>query len=260
MTRLLSNVIKSYTIRYEPTVKKTIDYKDRDEELLAKRISKLPSPQSEDGFEEGIKAVVVDPVVSEEEQRKKAGAIIENAKKEASAILEAAKDEAQRLKKDTFEKAREQGYEEGINKGSKEIQEIKKNLLEERELQKKEYEKLLVETSGVVTELMISLITKLTGILIEDKSDIILYLVEKALLDDDAMDDYTIKVSRDDVDILSSKKDYIEGLVERNIQILVDPQLGKNQCLIETENKVIDCSLDVQLNNLITDLKLLSSV
>ena len=155
VTGLLSNVIKSIPSDMSH-FKKTIDYKDRDEELLAKRISKLPSPQSEDGFEEGIKAVVVDPVVSEEEQRKKAGAIIENAKKEASAILEAAKDEAQRLKKDTFEKAREQGYEEGINKGSKEIQEIKKNLLEERELQKKEYEKLLVETSGVVTELMIS--------------------------------------------------------------------------------------------------------
>jgi len=108
--------------------------------------------------------------------------------------------------------------------------------------------------------LIISLITKLTGIFIEDKSDIILYLVEKALEDNNTVEDYTIRVSKEDIDVLSSKKETIEGIVGREIQILVEPQLGKNGCLIETESKVIDCSLDVQLTNLITDLKLLSSI
>lgn len=256
----MSNVIKSYTIRYEPKSKMTIDYKDRDEELQAKRISKLPVSQLEGDFEEGLQAVVVDPIVSKEEQEKKAAEIIEKAKKEAANILETAKKEAQRLKEDTVERAKKQGYEDGIKNGQKEIEEIKGDLLEEQKLQKEEYQKILTGIEGQVAELIISLVTKLTGVFVEDKTDIILYLVENALTNADNKEDYTIKVSREDADVLSSKKEYIEGIVGRDIQIIVDPELTMNQCLIESESRVIDCSLDVQLSNLITDLKLLSSI
>lgn len=256
----MSNIIKSYTIRYEPKSKMTIDYKDRDQELYEKRISKLPVSQLEEGFEEGLKAVVVDPIVSEEEQRKKAGLIIENANREAASILEAAKEEAQRLKEDLIEGAKKQGYEDGIKKGTLEIEQIKKDLIEQQKLQKEEYQKTLKGIEGQVSDVIISLITKLTGIFVEDKTDIILYLVEKALRDDDRAENYTIRVSRDDFELLSSKKTFIEGVVGRDIQITADAQLTKNQCLIETESRVINCSLDVQLNNLIMDLKLLSSI
>lgn len=257
----MSNVIKSYTIRYEPTKKMTLDYKDRDEELQAKRNQRLSVPQIDGGFEEGLKAIVVDPVDTEEEKRKNAELIIENAEAEAANIIEAAKKEAMRIKEDTLEKSRKQGYEDGLKKGSLEIERLKRDLLEQQRLQREEYKSILEGLEGQVSELIISLITKLTGIFVEDKSDIILYLVEKALANNDnKAEDYTIRVSRDDFEILSSKKDYIEGVVGRNIQIIVDGQLGKNQCLIETESKVINCSLDVQLNNLIKDLRLLSSI
>lgn len=256
----MSNIIKSYTIRYEPKDTMTIDYKDRDEELRAKRMSMLSETQTDEGFEEGLKAAVVDPVASDEEQRKRAESIIENANKEAAGIIEEAKNEARKLKEDTIESAKKQGYEEGLRKGNLETEKIKKDLLEQQRLQKEEYQRLLEGVEGQVAELIASLITKLTGILVEDKTDIILYLVEKALTENDRSDDYTIRVSRDDFDVLSSKKEYIEGIVGREIQIAIDGQLGKNQCLIETESRVINCSLDVQLNNLIKDLKLLSSI
>ena len=256
----MSNVIKSYTVRYEPKDKKTIDYKDRDEELQAKRVSKLSMPQIDGGFEEGLQAVVIDPIDTEEEQKKTVGDIIKNANKEAADIIEAAKNEARKLKEETIERSNKQGYEEGIRKGSQEIEQIKKDLLEQQRLQREEYQKLLSEIEGQVSELIVAMITKLTGIFVEDKTDIILYLVEKALTDDDRAGNYTVRVSRDDYEVLSSKKEYIEGLVGRELQIVSDGQLVKNQCLIETESKVINCSLDVQLNNLIKDLKLLSSI
>jgi flagellar assembly protein FliH len=238
----------------------TIDYKNRDQELQEKRMCMLPIPQLEEGFEEGLKAFVVDPIISEEEQRKKAGAIVDNANNEATGILDAAKKEARKLKEDTLERARKQGYEEGLEKGNLEIEQIKKDLLGQQKLQEEEYQKLLKGMEGHVSEVIISLITKLTGILVEDKTEIILYLVEKALREDDRAENYTLRVSREDFELLSTKKTYIEEIVGRDIQISVYGQLTKNQCLIETENKVINCSLDVQLNNLIRDLKLLSSV
>lgn len=256
----MSNVIKACSIRYEPNIKVILDYKERDKEIQAKLTSKLSQLQNEEGFEGGLQAVVVDPVVSEEEQKLKAGAIIENAQKEAAKILEAAKDEAKKLQEETKKKAQKQGYEEGIKKGELEIRQIKDNLNIQQKRQEEEYQEVIAEISDQVTELMISLITKLTGILIEDKSEIIFYLVQKALEDNDSVEDYTIRVSTEDMDFISSKKESIEEIIEQEIQIISDPQLKKNQCLIETESKIIDCSLDVQLNNLITDLKLLSSV
>ena len=256
----MSNIIKSYTIRYESEIKMTIDHKNRDEELQAKRVNKLSQPELAEGFEEGLQAVLVDPIATDEEQRKSAWAIIDNANKEAADILEAARMEAQRITEVARKKAQDQGYEDGLNRGNKEIQQIKNNLMEQREIQNKEYQETLAGIEGHVAELMVSLITKLTGIFVEDKTDIILYLVEKTLLNDDSSENYTIRVSREDVEVLSSKKEYIEGVINREIHIVADSQLTKNQCLIETDNKVINCSLDVQLNNLITDLKLLSSI
>ena len=137
---------------------------------------------------------------------------------------------------------------------------MKDNLLKQQEIQQKEYKQLLGGIEGHVAELLMSLITKLTGILAEDKTEIILYLVRKALENDDSGEDFTIRVSSEDFNTLSDKKEYIEGIINSEIQIVVDAQLGKNQCFIESENRLIDCSLDVQLDNLITDLKLLSSV
>lgn len=256
----MSNVIKSNYIRYKPGNKMTLDYKERDNELQARRISKLALSQAEEGFQGGLEAVMVDPIATEEDQRKKAETIVENAKRESAQIIELAKVEAERLQEDTKKLAKKQGYEEGIIKGETEIQKIKNDLSVLQKQQQEEYRQILSGIEGQVTELMVSLITKLTGILIEDKSEIILHLVEKTLEGEDTEEDYKIRVSSEDLEFLTSKKDYIEDIVGREVQIVVNPQLTKNQCLIETEGKIIDCSLDVQLNNLITDLKLLSSI
>lgn len=256
----MSNVIKSYTIRYEPTQKKTIDYKDRDEELLVKRNSKLSLPQEEEGFKEGLQAAVVETTIDDKEEKKRASITIEKAQKEAEAILVAAKAEAKRLEQKAIEEGKKLGYEEGIANSNAEIQQMKNNIIKQEEIQKEEYKKIIAGIEGQVAELLMSLITKITGIIIEDKADVILYLIENALLNNDKADSYTIFVSKEDYDFLMNKKEYIEGIIDQKIQITIDAQLGKNQCLIETERKVINCSLDAQINNLITDLKLLSGV
>lgn len=237
-----------------------IDYKAKDLEIEAKRLSKASESGTDGGFEEGLQAVVVDSIVSEEEQQKEAGIIIENAKKEAADILDKAKQEAIMIKEEAYKKAEKEGYEEGLRKGNLEADKIKKELNELKIRQNKEYMDLLGQIEPRVADLIISLITKLTGILVEDKKDIILYLVEKSLRDYDNLDSYNIRVSKADYDLILSKKEYLEEITGNSIQISVDSKLDKNQCLIDTESKVIDCSLDVQLNNLVNDIKLLSSI
>ena len=43
-----------------------------------------------------------------------------------------------------------------------------------------------------------------------------------------------------------------------NLDIVADTTMKKNECIIETDAGVFDCSLDIELNNLIKDIKLLS--
>ena len=256
----MSNMIKASSIRYKADSKMTIDYKDRDEELQAKRNNKAVLQVTDEEFTGGLEAVVVDAIASEEDQKKKAELIIKEAENEAGNILEAAKEEAKKLKDATIESARRQGYEEGIKKANQEIDLIKKKLLDQEIHQKKEYEELLTSVEGRVADLLGSLLTRLTGILVEGKEDIILYLVQKALRDVEGIEECTISVSSEDYDFIISKKEYIEGLIDGSINVSIDPQLIKNQCIIETEGKLFDCSLDVQMDNLIKDLKMLSAI
>lgn len=237
-----------------------IDYKDKDPEIELRRLKMVGKDQDTGEFEEGLQALVVEETFSEEEQKKEAGLIIENAKRNATDILNEAKQEAIKIKEEAFRQASKQGYEEGIKKANQDAERIKQELREQKVRQEKEYQMLLSQMEGKVAELVASLVAKITGVLAEDKKDIILYLVEKGLRAYDNLETYTIRVSSYDYDLLLSRKEYLEEIVGGDIQITVDSKLDKNQCLIETESKVIDCSLDVQLNNLISDIKLLASV
>jgi flagellar assembly protein FliH len=87
-------------------------------------------------------------------------------------------------------------------------------------------------------------------------------MVNRALNNLDKSNEYTIRVSKEDYDYLTERKGVLLNAIGREVNLVIneDPELTKNQCLIETDTRVIDCSLDVQLNNLITDLKLLCEV
>ena len=72
---------------------------------------------------------------------------------------------------------------------------------------------------------------------------------------------FIIRVSKADYEFLNSKKQELAAaLPESRIEILVDPMLQSMQCTIETDTRIVDCSLDVQLKNLLTDLKLLAGI
>ena len=112
-----------------------------------------------------------------------------------------------------------------------------------------------------MAEVIASLVEKITGILIED-NEVILYLVDKALKNMDKSEEYTLKVSKEDYKYISMHRELLLAAIGREVLLYIveDANLEKNQCLIETELKVINCSLDVQLSNLITDLKLIAGI
>lgn len=265
MTRSLSNVIKAYTVCYDMDETKTIDTHLRKEVEIQQRRNLLATAIVDTGeFVEGLKAVVVEPLIPEDDIDLpiKTQKIMDDAKAEAERIMKEAKLEAQELAKNIMAEAQEKGYQEGLSKGNKEIQKAKFEYENKNKQLQVEYETLTKQLEPKFVKLMTSLIQKITGIMVDDKADIIFYLVEKAMFHMDKCNQYTIRVSKEDYCFLISKRNELLCSLNRDVylDIIEDPALVKNQCLIETDLRVIDCSLDVQLNNLIKDLKLLGGL
>ncbi len=260
----MSNVIKAYSIRYEEETKKTIDTHLRiDKELEERRKALLatPQPEQEGAFVEGIQALVVEQLPSETETEK-ANKLLEDAKAEARGIIEKAKKEAETIRKEAYSNAQKMGYDDGMLHSQKEVQKLREDFEGQSSKLKEEYERLIHSLEPQISDIIASLVEKITGIVVEDRDEVILYLVEQSLKNLEKSDEYTIRVSKEDYEFVSMRKNFLLTAIGREVPLYVveDLNLRKNQCLIETENKVINCSLDVQLNNLILDLKLIAGI
>lgn len=260
----MSNMIKAYSVRYADETKKTIDTHLRaDKELEMKRsLAMRTVPSQQDGFVEGLRAVVVEALPSQEEIKENNAKAAEAARSEAKRILDQAKKEAEQIKSDALAAAQKKGYEDGIKQAQKESQRLKADYAERVKRLQEEYDSMYSSLEPRMAQIIAALVEKITGILAEDKEEVILYLVNKAIKNMDKSDEYTIRVSKDDFEYISMRKNLLLGAIGREVPLYIteDPALSKNQCLIETEWKVINCGLDIQLNNLLTDLKLLGGI
>lgn len=186
--------------------------------------------------------------------------ILEDAKTEVKRLMAQAVIDAEDEKNRLFEEARKDGYNAGFNDGLFEIDKLKKELEEKDKARTAEYERQVQNMEPAFVDILISLVQKLTGIEAEDNKEIIFHLIHQAILGQAASNSYIIRVSKSDYDYVLAKKDSLQGFMKKGavVEILEDHLLSKNQCLIETDSRIIDCSLDVQLKNLITDLKMLN--
>lgn len=269
----MSNIIKSRFIYLSDDNKKIIDSNEISEKFCRINLSQQFNSQSsweetaateEEGFSEGLKVTVIDRVTSEEQEELlnlQREHMLETAREEADSIIQAALLEARENSKSIYEEACNKGYQEGMQKGNEEIQEKQRELKLQIDRHNQEYVELIQELEPKFADVVAMLVSKVTGILAEDKKDIISYLIKNAIQNADSSKTYVIRISAGDYDFLMSKKVELATFIkeEASIDIIVDKELGKNECRIETDGCIIDCGLDTQLNNLLQDLKLLST-
>ncbi len=290
MTRSLSNVIKAYSIRYEEE-KKVIDTNTLSEEHIQRFLNSryksaeitgehASSEEGNDGFIKGISAIKIEALSEEEkpseeelirqteeqmlENNRKlmeqSQQIIEQAKAEVVRMINQAKLDAEKIKIDIMQKAKQEGYEKGKQEAFIEHQNKLSELNEQKNRLKEEYEQKIRELEPSFVELFLGFMEHFTGVLLEDKKEIVYHLIEREFLTIENSSSYLIRVSNDEFDIVCSKKEEILCKLRENteLEIVEDRLLKKGQCLIETDSRIIDCSLDVQLKNLATDMKLLA--
>lgn len=297
VTRSLSNLIKAYTIRY-PEEKRKIDMNEKADQIVQQYIQSRESigQRGEEGFIEGIPALQITseedlpeevkvklgisspppskPMSSKEieellakereENRKRieedTEEILQETREHVAQLLSNAKNEAEGLKHNILREAKEHGYEDGKKRGMEEVKAMKDALQKERQQLEQDYEQRIEQLEPKISNLLIALVQKLTGVLLEERQEIILYLIEQAFLEAEGSKSFLVRVSKEEYDFVSSHKTELLWKVREGteIEIIEDPALSKGQCMIETDSKIIDSSLDVQLKGLTADLKLLA--
>lgn len=188
----------------------------------------------------------------------------EDAVQRASKIIEDANAEAALIK----EKAYKEGYEKGLEDGSMEAMKrtdaYMENMQKEQELlfakNQETLEANIIDAQEKMVDLSCALIEKLTGILVDEYKPVMLYNINNALNESDNSKEFTIKVGEENYSYLMDNIDRLSGAANPNISIEIygDSKLNKRQCIIESENGIIDLSMDIQVRNLITAIKMLS--
>ncbi len=248
--------------------KKVIDYN----ELIAEKLSKLKSvsnnlKQSDDGmeangFQAGLFAreVAITEQTREIEPELSPEEIIENAKIEANQLLEEAKQQAELMKQEAFENASKAGYDEGYQQAIIQVTKQEEQLKIQQSKMLADYQEQIEQMEPMLVDAIITVVQNVFKIKFEDNHNLIVHLLKIALGQIESSNDIMIKVSKEDYPFLLKYKEVLSKTVAKTIQINImeEISLTKNQCLIETDGGVFDCSLDVQLDNLSKTLRILS--
>lgn len=194
-----------------------------------------------------------------EQANEQAGMLLEEAQKEAKKLIEQAKVSAEFEKEKILEESKKAGYRDGLVQANDELASQRKELEERKEQLELEYRQLVDELEPNFVRIVMGLVKKLTGILVEDKKDIILYLMEQSLKNLGKTSSLVIRVSEADIEMVEGAQERIAELISDNceLEIVMDSSLEQNQCIIEADKQIIDCSLDVQMKGLMEDLKMM---
>ena len=245
MTRLLSNVIKSKDVYLnEKNIKKI----NPDFAFSSKAGKHINSTNSNE--------VITDNKTNNEKNNQ---VFMNFVKDQAKSIIENAEKDAKKISTSIYSDAKENGYQEGIKAASLKIEELENELNLKLKQNQEEYEKLIKDIEPQVARIVIDLLGKITGVVIKN-NHVVEHLIRQTLLGSDKSKSYFIRVSEEEYRLVSEKKEQFEEIVGRDteIEFAIDKDLKKDQCLIETDSGIIDCSLDVQLNNLYESIRLLA--
>ena len=182
-----------------------------------------------------------------------AAKIISDANIEAEAIRENARQEG-------FNKGMEEGSMEAMKKADVYLENLKKEQNELVIQNNIAIENSINDTEKKLIDLTCALVEKLTGINVANYKSVMLHMINNALNEVETSKKFVIRVSEDNYNYVYDNHDRISGATNPNIdiEIYADVNLDRQQCIIESENGIIDLSMDVQIRNLITAIKLLS--
>ena len=275
MTRSLSNLYKQYLVQNQSEKARVID----PNALLEIRAAKLLERQREEAkrqamlaqsFEAGI--IRTDTEYIEEIVEEEPVDPIESAKEEAEHMLAEARAEAEQITKKAQadamalrEEYKAQGYAEGASAKEQELQALKERLETDfalnSQMLESEYTRKRDNMEAELVDVILKVFNKVFHIQFDSKKHILMHLINDAILNIEGDRNFRIKVADSNVLFLENHREDILERVGHGIELefIADSSMDGNDCLIETDSGVFDCSLETQLENLIKDIKSLCS-
>lgn len=274
----MCNVYRNNYVVQGETVKRVIDTNEiiaekmqaiveqqrqaQQEELMRRRQEAIDAGETE--FTEGLFAeqleLVAEPepeIDYEAQAREQAEQIIAEANAEAAMIHDKATRDAETLR----ELARQEGYQEGYasagERANEELQAGRDELARQEQEQKTRYEDAMAELEPKLLDTILTVFDEVFRMQFSGKREMLLQLVKNAMRGIRETRQYKIRVSEEEVAFLREHKEELQEKVGEDVQIeiVMDPDLTESRCVIDADSGVYDCSLDVELDNLIRDLR-----
>lgn len=263
----MSNILKQYRVAGEDKNVRVINSNSMIKQIFADSISRPADSYtgiSSDAQSDLGKTKSLSPDTQErllEEAKLEADSILDKAKAEASRLLDEAKQRAQILYADNKSK----GYEEGLAECQREFDEkeisLRQELSDNESALKSKYDAYSKELESDLIDAIIQVFNKVFKIQFDDKKDILFHLVENTMSNIEVGKEFRIHVAHSNYKFMMSHLAEIQERIGNDIDIEVvnDANLDTSGCFIETSFGVFDCGIDMELNNLVKDIRSLCS-
>jgi flagellar assembly protein FliH len=232
-----------------------------------------------EGFTEGLNAPTLEDITPEaapepkkkissadmenieKEIAKRRDEVLEDANRQKAQIMQQAIKEAKIKEQSILDAARESGYKEGLQQANDEIEGRRNELEAEYQAKEAELQQRIDELEPEFASLVVKYVEKLTGIIAaEDYNTVIEKSIYAAITKTKPSKYYRIHVPKEQYSYVCRHEDDIRNSVseQAQVEIVNDASLTLNQCNIETDTCVIDCSLGTRLQTLTNSLTILS--
>lgn len=240
----------------------------RREELLRQRKEAMEAA-GEDGdveFTEGLFAENLDLEPEEPDEpevdyvaqaKEEAEQILTDATAKATVMHDEAFKEAELLREMARQEGYAKGYEEAGARAQTELDAERARLAALEADLHAQHDAAMAKLEPRLLDTVLTVFDEVFRIQFSGKREMLLQLVMNAMRGIRETKQYKIRVCEDEVAFLRQSKSVLQEKVgeDVSIEIVMDPDLKESQCVIDADSGVYDCSLDVELDNLIRDLR-----
>lgn len=285
----MSNLFKGGFVNYDDTEKFVIDSNElanqkieafQEKELKRQRAMMSEeegyAPEGDDGDfvpgidmeqlsqlteDQGMMEPYPDPQFDMEAMQAEMDLKIQQAQEQADMIIQNAQEQANQIISQAQEEGHRQGYEAGYQEGIQAAEALKADIEQQRGDLEAQYQQIVDGLEPEMVDVLTQIYEHVFGVELRDDKEIILHLLKSTLSRIEPGKDLIVHVSSDDYDDVVEERESLEACItspNTTMEIIEDPLLKENECMIESDSGVFDCSLGVELSELSRKLKLLS--
>ena len=173
-----------------------------------------------------------------------------------------AQEASEQLKAGAQQQGYDDGYAEGREQGKNEVAaEMEEEHRQRMNQLEREYQELVDKLEPEMVDTLTRIYEHVFDVNLRGEKKIILHLLQTTLSRIEPGDDFIIHVSSADFDRVEDEKERLREYITNpnaTLELIEDPLLHANECMVETAGGIFDCSLGEELSELARKLKLLA--